>query len=228
MHLDFYSQVPQLPSNPECSAHFSSTVALVLPWQWLTSVCRVTLHSQTWDIWESRPPVMSTFPWVLCSWGGGGRSSQELVRATGRGQHSHSLSHTQIQAAYRNNPHTLPLSTPQWVCQLSLTSRSSREEGSFPSLLPFSQVILTGCCTLGMPASLLEISILSKQPARGEREKKVQFCLYACYYAVVKMTVSAEGALSHTVDSVTSPGHQTYQPKGIWGPQKKTQNPLTV
>lgn len=89
----------QLPSNPECSAHFSSTVALVLPWQWLTSVCRVTLHSQTRDIWESRPPVMSTFPWVFCSWGGGGRSSQELVRATGRSQHSHSLSHTQIQAA---------------------------------------------------------------------------------------------------------------------------------
>lgn len=69
------------------------TVTLVLYWQWLTGIGRVTPKSQTWDIWKFRPPVMSTFPWALCGWDGSGRSSQEFVRATGRSKHI--LSHTQ-------------------------------------------------------------------------------------------------------------------------------------
>lgn len=161
-------------ATPESQTHTHSscTVALVLPWQWLTGVCRATLQSQTWDIWESRPPVMSTFPWVLCGWGGGGRSSQELVRATGTPSHPQTAS-LSLTGTTHIHSRCRP---PGVVCQLSLTSQTSSEQGE----LPLAPAPLTGDSHWEEchPLSWKSPSCKHRQPEARKTTVREIVCLY--------------------------------------------------
>ena len=62
---------------------------------------------------------------------------------------------------YRNNSHTLSLSTP-WCCVSAVINFPDFQwaGGASPHSRPPSQVTLTGCLMPGMPSSQLEVSIL--------------------------------------------------------------------
>lgn len=121
---------------------------------------------------------MSLFTWVLCGWGGGGRSSEELVRAPGREKLAFTHIHLLEQSTNTLTVSPSPFPHPP-VCMSAAINLPDFRCARFPlSPLPW-QVTLTGGSILGKLASRQWVSILPAQMFRGQTNKsnkKYHFC----------------------------------------------------
>lgn len=122
--------------------------------------------------------------WLRCRW-------QEQSGACQSNRKRLALSHAhRFPLSYSTNRQTHSLSTPLWVCQLSLTSQTSSVQGSFPFVPSHSQVTFTRGCMLGMPrlcAGNIGPDNLSRQRQENENEREViSVCMFIkhCIYII--------------------------------------------
>lgn len=101
------------------------------------------------------------------------------------------LSHAHtFPLSYSTNRQTHSLSTPLWVCQLSLTSQTSSVQGNFPFVPSHSQVTFTRGCMLGMPrlcAGNIGPDNLNRQRQENESEREaISVCMFIkhCIYII--------------------------------------------